>query len=146
MEIGEPLKSTSKDLMKMNHIILNLLNVGLPNPANLEGTFIGNKNYMKNLQGKMNSDLGKLLEEFTQEGIASCIKSLSTMSEVIDKFLVSYKSISQKYFLLMRLQLISYNLKKMGLPNDAEWSALKKFSEAGSSSQTVTVAISGSHS
>ena len=94
----------------------------------------------------MNSDLGKLPEEFTPEGIASCIKPLSTMSDVIDRFLLSYDSISQKYFLLTRLQLISYNLKKMGLPNDAEWSALKKFSEVGSSSQTVTVAISGSHS
>ena len=94
----------------------------------------------------MNSDLGNLPEEFTPERIASCIKPLSTMSEVIDKFLLSYNSISQKYFLLTRVQLIGYNLKQMGLPNDAEWNTLKKFNEVGSSSQTVTVAISGNHS
>ena len=41
MEIGEALKSTSKDLMMMNHIIVNLLNVGLPSPTNLDGRFIG---------------------------------------------------------------------------------------------------------
>ena len=118
----------------MNNTIVNLLNVGLPNLANSEGIFIGNEMYMKNLQGRMNSDLGKLLEEFTPEGIASCIKPLSTMSDVIDRFLLSYDSISQKYFLLMRLQLISYNLKQMGLPNDAKWSTLNKFNEVGSSS------------
>ena len=132
--------------MKMNNTIVNLLNVGLPNPANSEGTFIGNKNYMKKLQGRMNPDLGKLPEEFTPEGIASLIKPLSTMSDVIDKFLLSYDSISQKYFLLMIIQLISYYLKRMRLPNDAKWSTLKKFNEVGSSSQTVTIAISDSHS
>ena len=94
----------------------------------------------------MNSDLGNLPEETTPERIASCIKPLSPMNEVINKFLDSCKTISHKYLLLTRLQLFSYNLKQMELPNDAEWSTLKKFSEAGSSSQTVTVAICGSHS
>ena len=68
------------------------------------------------------------------------------MNEVIDKFLDSSKNISSKYSLLMRLQLFSYNLKKIELANDAEWSTLKSLIGVGSSSQTITIAISGSHS
>ena len=94
----------------------------------------------------MNSNLGNLIEETTPKRIASCIKPLSTMNVVIDKFLDSCKTISLKYSLLTRLQLFSYNLKEMELPNDAEWSTLKNFIGAGSSSQTITIAVSGSHS
>lgn len=102
---------------------------------------------MKKLQESMNYDLGNLPEDTTPEGIASYIKPLSTMNEVVDKFLDSCKNISHKYLLLTRLQLFSYNLKRIELPNEAEWSALKKFLEAGSSSETeaVTVAVIGSH-
>ena len=49
MEIDEALKSTSRDLMKMNHIILNLLNVRLPNPTNSDDRFIGKEDYKKKL-------------------------------------------------------------------------------------------------
>ena len=94
----------------------------------------------------MNSTLGSFPEETTPERIASCIKLLSTMNAVIDKLLNSYKNISVKYSLLMRLQLFSYNLKQMELPNNAEWSALKNFIGAGSFCQTVTVVVNGSHS
>ena len=41
MEIDEAMKSASKELMKMNHGILQLLNVGLPNLADSSGKFIG---------------------------------------------------------------------------------------------------------
>lgn len=47
MEIDEALKFASRDLMKINHSILNLLNVGLPNIANSNKKFIGNEDYMK---------------------------------------------------------------------------------------------------
>ena len=94
----------------------------------------------------MNSDLGNLPEETTPERIASCIKPLSIMNAIIDKFLDSCKNISLKYSLLMRLQLFSYNLKEMKLHNDAEWSTLKNFIGVGSSSQTVIGVVSGSHS
>ena len=94
----------------------------------------------------MNYDLGNFPEETTLERIASCIKPLSTMNAIIDKFLDSCKTIFVKYSLLTRLQIFSYNLKEMDLTNDAKWSALKNFIGAGSSSQTVTIAISGSHS
>ena len=43
-KMAEALKSASKDLMKMNNIILNLLTIGLPNPSNLDGRFIGKEN------------------------------------------------------------------------------------------------------
>jgi len=49
MKIVEALKSTSKDLMKMNNIILDLLTIGLQNLANSDGKFIGKENYMKRL-------------------------------------------------------------------------------------------------
>ena len=49
IEIDEALKFASKDLMKMNHNILNLLNVGLPNLANSDDKFIGKEHYMKKL-------------------------------------------------------------------------------------------------
>ena len=65
MEMDEALKSASKDLMKMNHNILNLLNVGLPNPTNLDDRFIGKDDYMKKLHDTMNCDLGNLPEETT---------------------------------------------------------------------------------
>ena len=94
----------------------------------------------------MNSDLGKLLEETTLESIASCTNPLSTMNAVIDKLLNSYKNISVKYSLLMRLNLFIYKFKQMELPNDAKWSTLNNFIGVGSSSQSVTVAISSSHS
>ena len=113
--------------MKMKHIILNLLNVGLPNLATLDDRFIGKEHYMKKLQDTMNSNLGSLPEETTPKIISSYIKPLSTMNEVIDKFLNSCKTISVKYSLLMRLQLFSYNLKEMELPKDAKWSTLKNF-------------------
>ena len=48
-QIGESLNSTSKELMKLNNTIVNLLIVGLPNLANSKGRFIGNENYMKKL-------------------------------------------------------------------------------------------------
>lgn len=41
MEIGEALKSASKELKKMNDIILNLLKSGLPNPVDSDSRFIG---------------------------------------------------------------------------------------------------------
>ena len=44
---AESLNSASKELMKINKTIVNLLTVGLPNPANSEGRFIGKENYMK---------------------------------------------------------------------------------------------------
>ena len=94
----------------------------------------------------MNSNLGNLPKETTPERIASYIKPLSTMNEVVDKVLDSCKNISQKYLLLTRLQLFSYNLKEMELPNDIEWSTLRNFIRAGSSSQTITIVVSGSHS
>lgn len=62
--------------MKMNQIILNLLNVGLPNPTTPDGRLIGKEHYMKNLQDTMNSDLGSLPEETTLERITSYIKTL----------------------------------------------------------------------
>ena len=74
---------------------------------------------MKKLQETMNSNLDNLPKETTLERIASCINPLSTMNAVIDKFLDSCKTISMKYSLLTRLQLFSYNLKQMDLPNDA---------------------------
>ena len=76
MEIGEALKSTCKDLMKLNHIILNLLNVGLPNLATSDSTFNGKEHYMKKLPDTMNFDLGSLPKETTLERIASYIKLL----------------------------------------------------------------------
>ena len=45
----EALNSASKELMKMNNIILNLLTIGSPNLANSNSRFIGKENYMKNL-------------------------------------------------------------------------------------------------
>lgn len=120
MEIDEAMKSASKDLMKMNHNILHLLNVGLPNPADSKGKFIGKEDYMKQLHNILNYDLGNLLEETTLERIASCIKLLSTMNAVLDKFLDTYKNISSKYSMLTRLQLFMYNLNKTKLPNDAK--------------------------
>ena len=68
------------------------------------------------------------------------------MNEVIGKFLDSCKTISMKYSLLMRLQLFSYDFNQRELPNDAKWSALKNLNVARSSSQTITIAVSGSHS
>ena len=49
MKIDEPLKFASRDLMNMNHNILNLLNVGLPNLANSDGRFIRKEDYIKKL-------------------------------------------------------------------------------------------------
>lgn len=47
MEIDEALQSASKDLMKMNHRILDLVNAGLPNPVDSHEKFIGKEDYMK---------------------------------------------------------------------------------------------------
>ena len=47
MEIDEAIKYASKELMKMNHRIIELLNVGLPNLADLGRKFIAKDNYMK---------------------------------------------------------------------------------------------------
>ena len=51
--------------MKMNHGILQLLNVGLPNLADPGSKFIGKEDYMNLLQKTMNSDLGNLPKEIT---------------------------------------------------------------------------------
>ena len=45
-ELDEGMKSTSKELMKMNHSIIQLLNVGLPNPVDSDNKFIGKEDYM----------------------------------------------------------------------------------------------------
>ena len=45
----------------------------------------------------MNSDLGSLSKETTPERIASYIKPLSTMNEVIDKFLDSCKTLFEVF-------------------------------------------------
>ena len=45
-ELDEGMKSTSKELMKMNHGILQLLNVGLPNLADSNRKFIGKEDYI----------------------------------------------------------------------------------------------------
>ena len=58
MEMAESLNSTSKDLMKMNNTIPNLLTVGLPNPSYSNEKFIGKEDYMKKLHNTMNLDLG----------------------------------------------------------------------------------------
>ena len=48
-QIVESLNFASKELMKMNNTIVNFLAIGLPNPVNSKGRFIGNENYMKML-------------------------------------------------------------------------------------------------
>ena len=58
MEIDEAMKCTSRELMKMNHGILQILNVGLPNLADSDKKFIGKEDYMNLLQNTMNSNLG----------------------------------------------------------------------------------------
>ena len=68
----------------------------------------------------MNSNLGNFPKETTLKRIASCINTQSKMNVVIDKFLDSHKNIYVKYSLLMRLQLFSYNLKQIELPNNVE--------------------------
>ena len=45
-ELDEGMKSTSKELMKMNHGIVQLLNVGLPNLADSNKKFIRKEDYM----------------------------------------------------------------------------------------------------
>ena len=99
MEIDEAMKSASKELMKMNHMIIELLNVGLPNLANSEGRFIGKEDYMNLLQNTMNFDLANLPEGISREIISSCFQ----MNVVIDKFISSYSNIKLKYSLYTRL-------------------------------------------
>ena len=121
MELDEAMKYAYKELMKMNHGILQLLNVGLPNPTDSDNKFIGKEDYMNLLQNTMNSDLGTLPEEISTERISSCFQ----MNAVIDKFVKSYSNIESKYSLYMRLHLCMYNINKIELPHDTEWSALK---------------------
>ena len=73
MELDEAMKSASKEFMKMNHGILQLLNVVLPNPADSGNKFIEKEDYMNLLQNTMNSDLGNLPKETAIERIASSI-------------------------------------------------------------------------
>ena len=120
-ELDEGMKSTSKELMKMNHGIIQLLNVGLPNPADSNNKFIGKEDYLNLLQNTMNSDLGNLPEEITTEGISSYFQ----MNAVIDKFISSYSNIESKYSLYTRLKLYMYNINKIEFPHDVEWSTLK---------------------
>ena len=102
------MKSTFKELMKMNHVIFQLLNVGLRNPTNSKSKFIGKEDYMNLVQNTMNSDLGNLPEEINIERISSCFQ----MNAVIDKLVISYSNIESKYSLYTRLQLCMYNIIK----------------------------------
>ena len=115
------MKFSSKELMKTNHGIIQLLNVGLQNPADSNSKFIGKEDYLNLLQNTMNSNLGNFPEEITTKGISSCFQ----LNAAIDKFVRSYSNIESKYSLYMRLQLFMYNINKIEFPDDAEWSTLK---------------------
>ena len=120
-KLDEAMKSASKELMKMNHGIIQLLNVGLPNPADSNRKFIRKEDYLNLLQNTMNSNLANLPKEISTKKISNYFQ----MNAVIDKFIKSYSNIKSNYSLYTRLQLCMYNINKIEFPHGAKWSALK---------------------
>lgn len=89
-----------------------------PSPDYSSTNFVGREANKKKLEDAMTSDLVKLPQDTTDEGIAKCIKKNLNLNAVLEGSLLS--SHSSKYGLLTRLQVIYYNMTNIDLPIDVE--------------------------